>query len=67
MEYNQPKAVDNIQHLVGTRFVASADAYMQEMTGAQNVRERRPTREARYSMVEYDLKDGIITAVVVYP
>ncbi|HDS1815402.1 TPA: hypothetical protein QEM96_000016 [Pseudomonas putida] len=60
-------ASDNVQHLVGTRYVPSVEAYILEMTGARTVGKRRPTLEARFCEVEYDLVDGTITGLTVAP
>lgn len=60
-------AVDNVQHLVGTRYVPSVDAYILEMTGACVVGHRRVTADVRYCEVEYDLVDGTITGLSVHP
>lgn len=68
MNSKPEKAIDTVQHLVGTRYVPSVEPYMRDMTGAACVRQRRLTREARYSMVEYDLDaSGIISRISVYP
>jgi len=60
-------AVNNVQHLVGTRYVPSVDAYILEMTGARAVGKRRPTFEARFCEVEYDVVNGTITSLSVAP
>ncbi|WP_028693181.1 hypothetical protein [Pseudomonas cremoricolorata] len=59
------ESIGDVKHLVGTSFVPSVVAYIQEMTGISRVEKLRPTREARFCEVEYEVKDGIIVNIYV--
>lgn len=61
------KQIGNVQHLVGTPFVPSVVAYIREMTGIERVGTLRPTFEARFCEVEYEVKDGIIVNIYIAP